>query len=81
VGATVRLYVDLVAAVAVGDLIETTSGRRYNVVDVRVQARGKHAGRQHLHCLVVEPGWLPDPPVGTLHTIRWYARTPSRGRR
>lgn len=74
VGATVRLYVDLVAPVAIGDLVETTSGRRYSVLAVRVQLRGAAAGRQHLHCLVVDRGWLPNPPVGTLHRIRWYKR-------
>lgn len=80
VGASVRLYVDLVAQVATGDLIETSSGRRYSVIGVRVQARGKHAGRQHLQCLVVPNGWLPDPREGTLHRIRWYKRRHSDAR-
>lgn len=82
VGATVRLYVDLAISVECGDLIETTTGRRYSVLGVRVQTRGVHAGRQHLECLVVERGWLPDPPVGTLHRIKWYRRARrARGRR
>ena len=55
IGATVRIYVDLVARVADGDLVETTGGRRYRVLGVRVQQHGKHAGRQHLTVLVVPP--------------------------
>lgn len=71
VGAEVGLYVDLVAPVEVGDVIETRSGRRYGVLSVRVQERGKHAGRQHLRCLVVEPEFVPG---GRVHRIRWYRR-------
>lgn len=78
IGATVSIHVDLVDAVTAGDLVETTSGRRYSVLVVRVQQRGKHVGRQHLQCLVVPPDWLPDPPIGTLHRIRWYPRAPRR---
>lgn len=64
VGAAVKLYVDLAARVAVDDVIETTSGRRYQVLGVRVQQRGKHAGRQHLQCLV-----LGDQRLGCIGTI------------
>jgi hypothetical protein len=39
VGAEVRIFVDLVARVAIGDAIETQTGRRYGVVAVRVQLR------------------------------------------
>lgn len=53
-GATVSLYVDLAARVAMDDVIETTSGRRYQVLGVREQLRGKHAGRQHLQVLVLD---------------------------
>lgn len=80
IGAAVRIYVDLVAPVAIDDVIETQSGRRYHVIGVRVQARGKHAGRQHLQCLVVPSNWLPDPPTGTLHPIRWYKHSAKRQR-
>lgn len=82
-GAIVSLYVDLVADVGTGDVIATQSGRRYRVVDVRVQKRGKHVGRQHLRC-IVDPGAEPDEMVyagpegetraGVVHTIRWYKR-------
>jgi hypothetical protein len=80
VGATVRLYVDLVARVAVDDVIETASGRRYQVLGVREQQRGHHAGRQHLQCLVMGPEWHPEQ--GTrIHEIRWYPRGGSKRRR
>jgi len=60
VGATVRIYVDLVARVAPGDVIETTSGRRYQVLGVRVQERGERAGRrQHLSAIVLAPDDMP----------------------
>ncbi len=77
-GAIVVLYVDLVAQVAGGDVIETQTGRRYRVVLVRVQHRGRHAGRQHLRCLVLGD----DDEVGaaTVHRISWYRRR-ARGRR
>jgi hypothetical protein len=77
-GAEVGIYVDLAAAVAIGDVIETQSGRRYGVVAVRVQARGRHEGRQHLRVVVMAPG-DPLPASGTLHTIRRYSR--GRGKR
>ena len=70
VGAVVGLYVDLVARVAIGDVIETQTGRSYQVLAVRVQLRGKHAGRQHLRVLVIERAH----PDATIHLIRWYAR-------
>lgn len=57
-GAIVRLYVDLLARVEADHIIRTQSGRRYRVLTVRVQARGKHAGRQHLVCSVLGPGDL-----------------------
>ena len=66
VGTNVGLYVDLVARVAVGDVIETQTGRRYGVASVRVQERGKHAGRQHLRVVVL--GTEPVRCVGTIHT-------------
>jgi len=80
-GAVVRIYVDLVARVNVDDVIETQTGRRYHVIGVRVQQRGKHKGRQHLACAVLGEdelsyaGMQPDHPlVPAVHRIRWYAR-------
>lgn len=77
-GTEVGLYVDLLSPVAPGHVIETGTGRRYGVVSVRVQARGKHTGRQHLRALVLEK----DAELGAatrVHTIRWYSR--EKGRR
>lgn len=86
-GAEVGLYVDLVASVEVGDVIETRTGRRYGVVNVRVQERGKRRGRQHLRVIVLESDdralsiWgardangLAAPRDPVIHRIRWYAR-------
>lgn len=69
-GAIVRLYVDLVASVSLGDAVVTRTGRTYLVVGVRVQTRGKHAGRQHLLCAIVDE----IPPCATVHRISWYRR-------
>jgi hypothetical protein len=93
-GAIVSLYVDLVATVLVEDIIETRSGRRYSVLEVRVQTRGKHEGRQHLRARVMGEderhpyeGMTPDHPrIPTVHRIQWYARkggavVKERGRR
>jgi hypothetical protein len=55
-GAIVALHVDLEARVATGDVIATQTGRRYRVLDVRVQGRGWHVGRQHLRVVVLAPG-------------------------
>lgn len=86
-GAEVGLYVDLLANVHVGDVIETRAGKRYGVVAVRVQERGKNAGRQHLRCVVLEddddalarwssldPNGLAAPTDPVIHRIRWYVR-------
>ncbi len=89
-GTEVGLYVDLVAPVEIGDIIETRSGRRYGVVSVRVQERGKHAGRQHLRAVVLSPDAQPmmrarqngdgiDFEVGQIHRIRWYHRGRASG--
>lgn len=60
VGAEVGIHVDLVARVEVGDVIETDTGRRYGVVAVRVQAKGKHRGRQHLRVVVLHKPTLEE---------------------
>lgn len=77
VGAIVSLYVDVAAIVKPNDVIETRSGRRYSVLTVRVQLRGKNKGRQHLSAIV-----LGDDPVGDttiVHRIRWYRRDRASG--
>jgi hypothetical protein len=87
IGAMVQLHVDLVATVRIGDVIETQTGRRYSVLGVREQQRGRHAGRQHLQCLVVpqdfQPltaGPLPPDLTPKVHRIRWYARGKRSGK-
>lgn len=70
-GSFVRLHVDLLATVYVGDAIVTTTGRTYLVVTTRRQARGRHRGRQHLGCLVSD---TPPPGGARVHRIRWYKR-------
>jgi len=74
-GAIVKLYIDSDELVRVGHVIETRSGRRYLVLTVRLQQRGKHIGRHHLSALVVgEDELCPTPKT---HRIHWYKR--SRG--
>lgn len=72
-GSIVSLYVDLAAPVELDDLIETQTGRRYRVLAVRVQERGKHRGRQHLRVLVLHRD-DQAPPESRTHRIRWYKR-------
>lgn len=88
IGSEVGLYVDLVDRVYFGDLIETRSGRKYGVVSVRIQARGKRAGRQHLRAIVLDADAQPgtrhddrgvDIGAGRVHRIRWYARRSKGG--
>jgi len=76
-GAVVRIFVDLAARVAVDDVIQTQSGRRYLVCSVREQQRGKHAGRQHLGCVVMAAD-QPMPDGARTHRIRWYRRNRRR---
>jgi hypothetical protein len=76
-GAEVGLYVDLLARVRVGHVIQTPSGRRYGVVSVRVQERGIHAGRQHLRCVVLGPDAELSARI-RLHEIVWYKRGRAR---
>lgn len=71
VGALVGLYVDIRSRIVTGDAIQTTTGRRYLVVGVREQARGKHKGRQHLRCLV---GDGTEAVAGKTYVIFWYRR-------
>ena len=69
VGAVVRIFYDG-RQVAPGDALRTPTGRTYVVASVRVQARGRHVGRQHLACLVAREA----PPDAKILPLRWYAR-------
>jgi hypothetical protein len=53
-----------------GNALVTRTGRTYVIVEVRRQVRGRHAGRQHLRCLVAAPGSF----TGKAHPLVWYAR-------
>lgn len=77
VGAIVGLYYDGVADVAVNHVLETPTGRRYLILELRRQERGKHTGRAHLQCLVIDE----VPRDATVHPLLWYKRSRSRGRR
>ena len=76
-GAVVRLYVDTRFPLAVGEGIHTPTGRRYEILEHRVQERGKHAGRQHLVVRVMDPS---EPELERSTGIWWYARDGKRRR-
>lgn len=71
IGAEVGIYVDMRERLKVGDVLETTSGRRYAVSKIRVQLRGKHIGRQHLRVVIVDGDFRCS---GAVYSIHWYAR-------
>lgn len=71
IGAVVGIYWDGAAALTPGDHLRTPTGRQYQVISVRIQKDGKHRGRQHLRCLVVD-GSLH---IGRTYRLRWYARS------
>lgn len=81
-GAIVTLHLDLDGRVGEGDLIETSTGRAYLALAVRVQERGLHVGRQHVTCSVMPRDWKDhlDDLVEALgadarvHRIAWYPR-------
>lgn len=72
VGSLVSLYYDSDRLVEEADVIRTPTGRSYRVVSVRVQERGKNAGRQHIKALVIEPSEVTIDDV--VHPIHWYSR-------
>lgn len=85
-GALVRMYYDVTDergevrsgdAVRPGDVIETKTRRRYGVVEVRQQTRGKHAGRWHLRCVVLERD--EETPGARVWPLYWYPRSRGRG--
>lgn len=71
VGAIVKLYIDGRYRLREGDVVQTESGRRYDVLTVRVQERGRHIGRQHFTARVMAPD---EPPRERWVVIRWYPR-------
>jgi hypothetical protein len=71
-GAIVSLYVDIPRIVAEGHIIQTTTGRTYEIVEVRRQAKGKHVGRWHIKAVVVDEKNIDGRKI--VHFIRWYKR-------
>lgn len=72
-GSLVSIYMDTRRDIVVGDEIETRAGRRYEVEHVRIQLRGKHAGRKHMKVRVLAPDHPRDEDV-TVHPLWWYSR-------
>jgi translation elongation factor P/translation initiation factor 5A len=74
VGAIVGLYMDTPRELEENQVIRTTSGRCYRIVELRRQARGKHAGRWHIKGLVL--GALPDEQLESEDVVplAWYRR-------
>lgn len=56
----------------VGDVIRTSAGTCYRVFGVRLQERGKHAGRWHLDCVRIPPFDVEEDDV--VHPLHWYSR-------
>lgn len=76
-GEQARLYYDGARPVVAGDYIRTRTGRLYLVDQVRIQERGKHAGRQHLVTTVMPDGHEPEIDA-VVHPIHWYRRPRAR---
>jgi hypothetical protein len=76
-GEPAYLYYDGFVLVEEGDYIRTPTGRTYLIRHVRVQARGKHKGRQHLQTTVMAPDHVTEPDA-VIHAIAWYPRGPAR---
>lgn len=72
-GAEVGLFYDGRDPVAEGDYLRTGTGRTYLIVGNRIQARGKHTGRQHLRAVVMADDHAPELDA-VVHTIAWYRR-------
>jgi hypothetical protein len=73
----VSIYYDGSTELDQGDALRTPTGRLYVVAHVRVQQRGKHAGRQHLRCAVFSPGTMA-PPGTRVFPLHWYSRNPRK---
>lgn len=46
-----------------GNVLETPTGRRYGIVAVRLQTKGKHLGRQYLRCVVLDEKPAPGTKI------------------
>jgi hypothetical protein len=72
IGSIVSLYYDGWAVAEEGDVIQTTTGRSYRVISNRIQEKGKHAGRQHIKAMVIEPEDVSASDV--VLKLWWYKR-------
>lgn len=72
-GESAAIYYDGWQQVEEGDYLRTPTGRTYLVQHVRIQAKGKHVGRQHLSAVVMEPDHVPEPDA-RVHPLYWYRR-------
>lgn len=73
-GSVVSLYYDSPRDLAAGNVLLTPTGRAYQILELRRQARGRHVGRWHLKALVLEK----IPPGATTYPIYWYRRLKRR---
>ena len=71
-GTECTLYYDSPREVEAFDVIRTQAGTCYRVLEVRIQERGKHAGRKHLKCLRIAPEDVEEDD--TIHPLYWYSR-------
>lgn len=76
IGAIVGITYDGSRFLDEGDILQTPSGRVYQIVALRRQTRGIHTGRWHLKCLVLGEGIDAIPPQATVYPLYWYARSP-----
>jgi hypothetical protein len=75
VGEECGLYYDTTLSVDVGDVLETSTGRRYLVLTSR---RQQNRPRWHLRCVVMgETDPMPDGAV--IHPLYWYSRDRNKG--
>lgn len=74
VGAVVRITYDSECSISLDHVLKTPSGRAYRILELRRQMRGKHAGRYHLRCIVIDE--IPDDAI--VHPICWYSRDKTR---
>lgn len=75
-GSVVQIYVDSMRNIQVGECLVTDTGRSYQIIEMRVQAKGVHVGRKHIRAIVFD-----QAPRGVItHPLRWYRRNKKRVR-
>lgn len=76
-GEDTYLYYDTTLTVLPGDVIETSTGRRY-LVTVATKSNGPvHHNRWHLDVVVMHPDDV-NPEGATIHMLHWYSRNKKR---